>query len=220
MLSLSECAPTPTALYNSDHFSGHAGKHAAEWCGQNFHEYLLDALHTYPNEPVPDLLNKTFHVVDSRISHLSQTGKTQSGCTAVTAFLRVEHADDQEPRGFLNPSLSPRGLLEGKGEEELEAMTSGSLSSRRQSMGGGSSGVIGGIGQPNNEGGLNRRVSGRRIRDFVRGLTGSGEKDKAEEDDSEVVETPKVDAIEAKSSRGLKRVLYTANVGDARAVLW
>lgn len=65
-------------------------------------------------------------------------------------------------------------------------------------------------------------MSGRRIRDFVRGLTGTGDKDKDANDDIAVVEDPGngVEAIEASSEKGLKRVLYTANVGDARAVLW
>lgn len=30
----------------------------------------------------------------------------------------------------------------------------------------------------------------------------------------------RVEAIEPKSEKGVRRVLYTANVGDARAVLW
>jgi len=99
-------------------------------------------------------------------------------------------------------------------------------------MGGGSSGHIGGTASPggdssngssgNGSGGLGRKMSGRRIRDFVRGLTGSGDKDKDSNDEIEVVEDPGngVEAIEARSEKGLKRVLYTANVGDARAVLW
>ena len=206
-------------------FDGHAGKHAAEWCGQNFHEYLLDALLTHPEQPVPDLLNRTFHAVDARLSHLTNTGKTSSGCTAVTAFLRVEHVEEAEPRGFTNPGLSPRGLLEGKGEDELEAMTSSPDPARRGSMGGGS-GSMGGTAQPGGEGGgsgggLARKMSGRRIRDFVRGLTSGGDKDKQDDDDSALAyDGPKVDAIDAKSEKGLRRVLYTANVGDARAVLW
>lgn len=142
----------------------------------------------------------------------------------MTAFLRVEQADDSEPRGFINPGLSPRGLLEGKGEEELEALTSQPGTGRRASMGGGSSGVIGGAGTPGGNGesgGLSRKMSGRRIRDFVRGLTGSGDKDKSDGDDQVLAaDENRVDAIEAKSEKGIKRVLYTANVGDARAVLW
>lgn len=87
-------------------------------------------------------------------------------------------------------------------------------------MGGGSSGSVGGIAGGNGEGGgLSRKMSGRRIRDFVRGLTGSGDKDKAEGDEQVLGDEDKVDAIEATSEKGIKRVLYTANVGDARAVL-
>ncbi|WVQ82901.1 hypothetical protein IAT38_005037 [Cryptococcus sp. DSM 104549] len=210
-------------------FDGHAGKHAAEWCGQNFHEYLLDALLTEPEQPIPDLMNKTFHVVDSRLSHLAQTGRTSSGCTAVTAFLRVEEVEDPAHpaprRGFTNPGLSPRGLMHGQGEDELEAQTSLQPGSRRSSMGGGTSGAMGGASATGQQqGGLARRMSRQRIRDFVRGLTGGQDKkdESALEDDDGMVaadDGTRVEPIEPKSEKGVKRVLYTANVGDARAVL-
>ncbi|CAE6356045.1 unnamed protein product [Rhizoctonia solani] len=48
-------------------FDGHAGKHAAEWCGQNFHKKLLINLEEF-NEPIPDILNRTFHSVDRELS--------------------------------------------------------------------------------------------------------------------------------------------------------
>lgn len=144
---------------------------------------------------MPDLLNKTFHVVDSRLSHLAQTGKTQSGCTAVTAFLRIEGES-----GFINPGLSPRGLMEGRGEAELEAQTG--------SIGGRTGGAVGGSA---------RKTSGKRIKDFVGRLTGSSEKN--EEDEAVSPDGSHVDAIEPRGER-LRRVLYTANVGDARAVIW
>ncbi|WRT63225.1 uncharacterized protein IL334_000128 [Kwoniella shivajii] len=214
-------------------FDGHAGKHSAEWCGQNFHEYLLDAILTKPEQPIPDLMNKTFHVVDSRLSHLAQTGKTSSGCTAVTAFLRLEKVDDSNKGGFINSSLQPRGLMEGKGEEELEAQTSLHPGSRRDSMGGGTSGATGGAGavsNPNGNGeGLRRKMSSKKIRDFVKSLTGSSssnnkEDDNAidEEDDDDMIKTvdgSKVEAIDPASEGNVRRVLYTANVGDARAVI-
>ncbi|KAF9237541.1 protein serine threonine phosphatase 2C [Melanogaster broomeanus] len=79
-------------------FDGHAGKHAAEWCGQHFHEYLLDTLRTSSSTAIPDILNETFHSVDRRISRLCEEsdGKIHSGCTAVTAFLRIEGADGRQ----------------------------------------------------------------------------------------------------------------------------
>lgn len=193
-------------------------------------QYLLDATLTHPDQPIPDLLNKTFHVVDSRLSQLAQAGKTHSGCTAVTAFLRVEQDIENEPKGFTNPGLSPRGLMEGKGEAELEAQTSLAEESRRSSIGAGTGGGIGGVGASGNgsgsgNGSLGRKMSGRKIRDFVRGLTGTEKKDDEGEgaEDSHMINTPdgnRVEAIEPKSEKGLKKVLYTANVGDARAVLW
>ncbi|KAJ1304285.1 hypothetical protein OPQ81_005445 [Rhizoctonia solani] len=73
-------------------FDGHAGKHAAEWCGQNFHKKLLGHLEEY-DEPIPDILNRTFHSVDRELSEMAAQGATHSGCTAVTAFLRLEDAD-------------------------------------------------------------------------------------------------------------------------------
>ncbi|KAL7420358.1 mgpp2cl-1, protein phosphatase 2C-like protein 1 [Cryptotrichosporon argae] len=208
-------------------FDGHAGKHAAEWCGQNFHEYLLDALITNPETAVPDLLNMTFHKVDARLSQLAERGQTHSGCTAVTAFLRLEHEDDKV-HGFLNPNLVPRGLMQGKGEDELEAQTTLHHSIRRSSSGAGTGGGIGGAAAATGgqETGLRRKMSGKRIRDFVRNLTTSGSDridEEAIEDDAPSTVTSdgtRVEAIEPKSARGLKKVLYTANVGDARAVLW
>lgn len=174
---------------------------------------------TTPDQPIPDLMNRTFHVVDSRLSRLSQAGKTSSGCTAVTAFLRIEQEGDAGPKGFINPGLQPRGLMEGKGEEELEAQTSLVSGSRRSSTGGGISGGGG-------SGSLVRKMSGngKKLKNFMRGLTGSDKKeDDPIEDEPAYVSAEdgsKVEAIEPTSERGVKRVLYTANVGDARAVLW
>lgn len=150
-------------------------------------------------------MNRTFQVVDSRISRLSQSAKSSSGSTAAVALLRCERVSDSGPKGFTNPHLSPRGLLEGKGEEELEAQLGADGSRRGSEVG---------------TGPIQRKHSGRRIRDFVRGLTSSEKRGSV--DDGEVVEDDVgsgVEAIEAEDQGGVKRVLYTANVGDARAVL-
>ncbi|QRW21265.1 protein phosphatase 2C [Rhizoctonia solani] len=82
-------------------FDGHAGKHAAEWCGQNFHKLFLGNLAEH-NEPIPDILNRTFHAVDKELSDIAAQGATHSGCTAVTAFLRLEDAEGKpvkDPHG-------------------------------------------------------------------------------------------------------------------------
>ena len=92
-------------------FDGHAGKHAAEWCGAHFHDYLLDALDSEPllasatsatgGVTIPDVLNKTFHNVDAELSRMAAEGQTHSGCTAVTAFLRLEDDQGRQPSSFV-----------------------------------------------------------------------------------------------------------------------
>lgn len=53
---------------------------------------------------VPDILNKTFHQVDGSLSQMCEEseGKIHSGCTAVTAFLRIEDTDSRQ--AFLESS--------------------------------------------------------------------------------------------------------------------
>ncbi|KAF8629677.1 hypothetical protein AX17_005613 [Amanita inopinata Kibby_2008] len=79
-------------------FDGHAGKHAAEWCGSHFHEYLLSCIHASPMTSISNILNESFHKVDKRLSKMCEEsdGKIHSGCTAVTAFLRVEDEDGHQ----------------------------------------------------------------------------------------------------------------------------
>lgn len=111
--------------------------------------------------------------------------------------------------------------MEGRGEDELEAETSGNAASRRSSMGGGSSGGMGGAASPSQEQSLRRKMSGRRIRDFVRGLTGSSKGDEFAVEDDNTSDTGRgVETMDPKSENAVRRVLYLANVGDARAVLW
>lgn len=56
---------------------------------------------------IPDTLNQTFHVVDDRLSQRSEQseGKLHSGCTAVTALLRLE--DEKGGQSFLPSNYSP-----------------------------------------------------------------------------------------------------------------
>ena len=122
--------------------------------------------------------------------------------------------------------------MEGKGEEELEAQTSlRSETSRSSGMAGGH-GAVATSSNASSTASISRKGSGSKIRNFMRGLTGSEKKDELDDgipgqsSELEAAEgnggssTPKIEAIEPQSSSGLRRVLYTANVGDARAVLW
>lgn len=60
-----------------------------------------------PDQPprrsiIPDILNRTFHAVDAELSQMAAEGRTHSGCTAVTAFLRLEDETGSQPVEFLS----------------------------------------------------------------------------------------------------------------------
>ncbi|CAO1638907.1 unnamed protein product [Sympodiomycopsis kandeliae] len=121
-------------------FDGHAGKHAAEWCGEHFHDYLIKAILTDSKQPVPDLLNHTFHNVDARLSQLAQEQGSSSGCTAVTCFLRLEDEDGKPiafaETGGVNPQSSnatPRSSPNA-GVQTLSNSTSNSSTAQSSSQ--------------------------------------------------------------------------------------
>ncbi|PLW45125.1 hypothetical protein PCASD_04572 [Puccinia coronata f. sp. avenae] len=155
-------------------FDGHAGKHAAEWCGQWFHEYLLhELIHTPRTTPVPDLLNSTFHIVDTKLSQVAAKVGAHSGCTAVTAFLRLEYQSG-EPVGLVGAGISdnvvsrvdPHDMDDQPWKQEAIALS------------------------------------------------------EARDSTQKAAEQRKPSWDESQQSKGeVRRTLYTANVGDARAVL-
>lgn len=175
-------------------FDGHAGKQAAEWCGQHFATCLLRALSEDHQGSVPDVLNQTFHDVDAYLSKLSEDsdGKMHSGCTAVTAFLRLEDSDGKQ--SFVPPSFnpidaalvhapSPDGNEQNSDQENVDPETS--------------------------------RMSGAgRIKHAFKALSErrSPTSESQSSDEKEETWTPSAD-IPA------RRVLYCANAGDARGVL-
>jgi protein phosphatase PTC1 len=59
---------------------------------------MLSTLQANPDATVPDLYNETFHKVDTSLSKISEDsqGRIHSGCTAVTAFLRIEDAEGRQ----------------------------------------------------------------------------------------------------------------------------
>ncbi|KAI9087767.1 phosphatase 2C-like domain-containing protein [Phlyctochytrium arcticum] len=68
-------------------FDGHAGKAAAEWCGDHLHENFETILMDNPNIPVLEALNKAFLMTDLQ---LSERKASYSGCTAVVGYVRTE----------------------------------------------------------------------------------------------------------------------------------
>ena len=188
-------------------FDGHAGKACAEWCGEHFHEvrpapatlgladpprqHLLEALLKSPTTPIPDVLNATFHSVDKKLSELAVTGGTHSGCTAVTAFLRLED-EDGSPVGNGGGVGSGVAVSSAPLAQEVTASDEGTPAEGE--------GKAGGIGNK-----LKGLLSGRSI----------GTPDKAEPPSDPVVHV----SGPADVKKAARRTLYTANAGDARAVL-
>ncbi|KAL4074070.1 phosphatase 2C-like domain-containing protein [Scleroderma citrinum] len=178
-------------------FDGHAGKHAAEWCGQHFHEYLIDALRTTPSTTIPDILNETFHNVDRRLSHLCEEsdGKIHSGCTAVTAFLRVE--DDYGRQPFVNSPEDSRSHSSASDSHSAE------------------SGEEAGASVANKSKKSKSAPPGNRIARALKNLGSNGSSTSSSPPKSS---PPPVPAV-ITPPLSCRRVLYTANAGDARGVL-
>ena len=203
-------------------FDGHAGKHAAEWCGQNFSlvrarldhltaaltglsQYLLESLRKFRSYAVPDVLNQTFHDVDAALTKISEDsdGKMHSGCTAVTAFLRLE--DSEGRQAFLPPEFDPlesaSDLIEGSEEESNGEGTDGVKSSPKP-----------------------KKRS--KLRNALRSLGNSSHSRKGSQSSSSPTSSLSDSTSHANAhiftptaDTRVRRVLYCANAGDARGVL-
>jgi len=173
-------------------FDGHAGKHAAEWCGQHFHEYLLQQLLDKPQQQIPETVADTFLAVDAELTKMSESGATNSGCTAVTAFLRLEDADGHQA---FAPPLSE--LL----ASNLTPITSGNSKSGRSS-------------ESSSRAPTPTSSRKDKLKQLIGNFGASNNTKKGSTDNQQSKPTPAFTADGA-----IRRVLYTANVGDARAVL-
>ncbi|KAJ7262172.1 phosphatase 2C-like domain-containing protein [Mycena haematopus] len=175
-------------------FDGHAGKHAAEWCGCHFHEYLLACIQRFLSKPIPDVLNQTFHDVDESLSRMCEesAGKIHSGCTAVTAFLRIEDADGQQ--SFLPASQDSDGISTTSTDSTNSPSASADEGSQKKKR---------------------RSLTGSRIRNALKTLSGSPKRSPSPGNGKSAAEGASI-AIPPSAAR---RVLYCANAGDARGVL-
>ncbi|KAF9199173.1 Protein phosphatase 2C 1 [Haplosporangium sp. Z 27] len=73
-------------------FDGHAGKAAADWCGQHFHEVfgrILEEKADQPGVDFQELVNDAFLAVDQQLAEALQQGRS-SGCTVIMAYIRKE----------------------------------------------------------------------------------------------------------------------------------
>jgi protein phosphatase PTC1 len=169
----------------------------------------LDALRKAPSDHIPDVLNQTFHIVDSNLTKLSEQseGKMHSGCTAVTAFLRLE--DAQGRQSFLPSDYDALGIIqdiiEASGEDGQEA--SGGESPERTKSNSSDS----------------KQTKASKLKNAIRSIGTSSHSRRASQGSS----SPTISSRELKSQQiytpspdlNVRRVLYCANAGDARGVL-
>lgn len=178
---------------------------------------------------VPDVLNETFHQVDKSLSKLAQEQGSSSGCTAVTAFLRLE---DENGVPMAGPKTG--GVLShGKGGQAVIGGASAAVEGSQQVDGGVAAGTVdgeassaekGSSAAPTAEGAAGEDTkadkkdghSGGLLKAFSRKHKQDGEK----EDSDKRPELEKSHSgLVTVTGKDVRRVLYTANVGDARAVL-
>jgi protein phosphatase PTC1 len=150
--------------------------------------------------PIPDILNQTFHDVDESLSRMCEesAGKIHSGCTAVTAFLRIEDADGHQ--SFLPASQD----IDDIGSTSSTDSTNSPSASADESS-------------PKKK---RKSLTGTRIRNAFKSFSGSGSPIRSQSPVSigggkHVAEGASI-AIPPSAAR---RVLYSANAGDARGVL-
>lgn len=207
-------------------FDGHAGKYAAEWCGRHFHEHLIEQLREHPELPIPDVLNCTFHAVDSSLSALAASNeKMHSGCTAVSAFLRIEDANGKQSFiegldiGGTTSHDRDRTVVASPAQEAVPYPTPENSQQDPPSP------------RSDSPSGDRRKRSmilnkGSQVVSAIKSLTGSngsvdgvGEDAKPGNSSSDFLSGDVREAITPPPDAQLRRVLYTANAGDARAVL-
>lgn len=161
-----------------------------------------------PTLSIPDILNQTFHDVDSHLSKLAEDadGKMHSGCTAVTAFLRIEDPDGKQsflenynsdpasPERATTPSpVSPTSKTNLNTEGTVEDSGTESPSDDKEKK--------------------TRRRS--RIKSAFKSLSHSS----VGSHNSLASNTTASPTTFTPTDPNLRRVLYCANAGDARGVL-
>jgi protein phosphatase PTC1 len=170
---------------------------------------MLTTLQANPDVTVLDVYNQTFHKVDTSLSKISEDsqGRIHSGCTAVTAFLRIEDAEGRQSflKSVRESPSSPASSNHTHGVEP--------------------DGATSGNGEPSDH--QNKASSQSRLKTAPKRFSQSSRS---------LSSTPRSLSLSASSPETalqsgvtfpqhppagppLRRVLYIANAGDARGVL-
>ncbi|CAK5281525.1 unnamed protein product [Mycena citricolor] len=190
-------------------FDGHAGKHAAEWCGTFFHQCLLSVMTRMNGFSIPEIMNQAFHDVDECISRMCEEsqGKIHSGCTVVTAFLRIE--DENGQQSFLPASRDSDDVSNMSSSESVGGPSGDEAAAKKKAR---------------------HSLTGSKIRKAFKSLGGSPSHKANKSPNVSSPSTPRSQSPVPMSGSAegatvvippsaARRVLYTANAGDARGVL-
>ena len=161
-------------------------------------QYLEKALRQDRSAAIPDILNQTFHDVDSSLSKLAEEsqGKMHAGCTAVTAFLRVE--DESGGQSFLPRNFEPA-------DASIPHGSSGSSHSRSNSS--------------SNEDSKSKGTTSK-LMHAIKSIGGASSRSPSPPNHTDLSPSHPSDPPAVFTPPAtVRRVLYCANVGDARGVL-
>jgi protein phosphatase PTC1 len=162
---------------------------------------------------MPDVLNETFHKVDESLSRMCEDseGKIHSGCTAVVALLRIEDSDGRQTFINARPSSPPPSESPPPMEDIESSHSSGAENDESKKK-------------------QTKTPSGSRIKAALKSLTGAGGSGGGNH--GSTISSPVTPRSSSPSRTAdasgatitippstARRVLYTANAGDARAVL-
>ena len=175
-------------------------------------QYLQKAMKTNPTSSIPDILNQTFHDVDSHLSKLAEDaeGKMHSGCTAVTAFLRIEDLEGKQ--SFLENYSSDVTIPASPERTATPSPVSPTFAKSNPNTDGGVEDS--GTESPSDDKEKKTRRRSR-IKNALKSLSQSsvGSSNPATSNAA----TPQ--NLFTPTDPNLRRVLYCANAGDARGVL-
>lgn len=169
-------------------------------------QHLLECLRKSPSERIPDLLNDAFHAVDHDLTKMSEQseGKMHSGCTAVTAFLRLE--DSSGRQSFLPPGYNALESSQELIREEGTVGSAGESNDRSKSS------------PPDG-----KHSTASKLKNAIRSIGTSSHARHNSQGTISSTPSPKDRRSQhiwaPPPGLNVRRVLYCANAGDARGVL-
>ncbi|KFH43922.1 Protein phosphatase 2C-like protein [Hapsidospora chrysogenum ATCC 11550] len=193
-----DAEPAGQAAAESDNgyfaiFDGHAGTFAADWCGKKLHVILEDIVRKHPNTPMPELLDQTFTTVDAQLEKLPVKN---SGCTAAIAVLRWEDRVPSDRSATGSQPIAPAASAAAAAAAQTSKAEDEKQSHKPPE-------------KDNDKDNNNRDKEGHKDKETCSATT-----------EATTAAAP-LEVVHArlKPTATRQRVLYTANVGDARIIL-